>query len=293
MRHLLRFVIGCLSLLIIPSGFAMAQDGEGEGSSKGGTYQGDFTYEKRTTEERKAIPYPPLRQADVMYARRIHQKLDMREKQNLAMQWPKNPFNCLVYNAVMDGIDGKQLTPYRSDSLTSYFTREKVIDRISTEEVVEKRPYPIERPNYTVDTTIRNTLDCSEINKFRIMEDWIFDKETSQYFPRIIAVAPLFKPKRGGAELEEQIIFWVDWSELRQVLVNEQMFNRQNDAARLSYYDFFEQRLYSSYIVKYPTEFDQDITDMPKYEGNKIAALIKAQEIEKRLLNFEHDLWQY
>jgi gliding motility associated protien GldN len=125
------------------------------------------------------------------------------------------------------------------------------------------------------------------------MEEWIFDKETSQYTPRIIAVAPLFKPKRGGAELEEQTIFWVEWNELRKILVNETMFNRQNDAARLTYYDFFEQRLYSSYIVKYPTEFDQDITDMPKYEDSKFAALIKAQKIEQELLEFEHDLWQW
>jgi hypothetical protein len=161
--------------------------------------------------------------------------------------WPRNPFNELVYKAVMKGIDGKQLTPYQSDSLKNPYTREKVIDRISTEETVEKRPYPIERPNYTVDTTIRNTLAPSEIKKFRIMEEWIFDKETSQYTPRIIAVAPLFKPKRGGAELEEQTIFWVEWNELREILVNETMFNRKNDAARLTYYDFFEQRLYSSY----------------------------------------------
>jgi gliding motility associated protien GldN len=288
MSYLGKILGACLGLLVVPSLFAVAQDNSGY---KGGS--GANLYQERTNEERKAIPYAPLRQADVMYARRIHQKLDMREKQNLAMQWPRNPFNELVYKAVMKGIDGKQLTPYQSDSLKNPYTREKVIDRISTEETVEKRPYPIERPNYTVDTTIRNTLAPSEIKKFRIMEEWIFDKETSQYTPRIIAVAPLFKPKRGGAELEEQTIFWVEWNELRKILVNETMFNRKNDAARLTYYDFFEQRLYSSYIVKYPTEFDQDITDMPKYEDSKFAALIKAQKIEQKLLEFEHDLWQW
>ena len=293
MKALHKFSIILIACFLVLPVAAVGQDDSGDSKGEGGSYQGDFTYEKRTTEERKAIPYPPLRQADVMYARRIHQKLDMREKQNLAMQWPRNPFNCLVWDAVLEGIDGKQLTAYRNDSLTSYYTSEEVIDRVSTEEVVEKRPYPIERPEYTVDTTIRNTLNCSEINKFRIMEDWIFDKETSQYMPRIIAIAPLFKPKRGGAELEEQTIFWVKWSELRKILVNEPMFNRQNDAARLTYYDFFEQRLYSSYIVKYPTEFDIDITDMPRYEGSKFAALLKAQKIEAKLMNFEHDLWQW
>lgn len=298
MANLLKIFITTLLVVSVPAGFVVSQeeggaDGQGESGSVGGEYQGDFTYDKRTTEERRAIPYPPLRQADVMYARRIHQKIDMREKQNLAMLWPKNSFNCLVWDAVMEGIDGKQLTAYRNDSLTSYYTKEKVIERVSTEETVEKRPYPIERPNYTVDTTIRNTLNCVEIKKFRIMEDWIFDKETSQYMPRIIAIAPLFKPKRGGAELGEQTVFWVKWSELRDILVNEPMYNRQNDAARLTYYDFFEQRLFSSYIVKYPTEFDQDITDMPKYEGNKFAALLRAKKIEKKLLNFEHDLWQW
>jgi len=285
-----RKIFAGVTLLIC--GFSFVGNAQEEGGGEK-AYKSDFTYEKRTIEERKVIPYPPLRQADVMYARRIHRILDMREKQNLAMLWPKNPFNCTVYNAVMKGIQGKKLTPYKNDSLTSYYTREKVIDRISSENPSEYTPYPIERPSYVRDTVYNDKLDCSEINKFRIMEDWIFDKEASEFFPRIIAIAPLFQPERGGAKLGETQMFWVKWKELRKVLVNEPMFNRHNDEARLSYYDFFEQRLFSSYIVKEPNEFDVDIENIPKYRGDKFAQLMKAQKVKKELFNFEHDLWQY
>ncbi len=283
-KNLLACLVGVMCLF---SNITLAQE-SGEGA-----YKSDFTYERRAIEERKAIPYPALRQADVMYARRIHQKLDIREKQNLAMRWPKNRFNCLLYNSVMKGVQGKKLTPYKSDSLTSYYTREEVVEQLTKERAAEYRPWPVERPNETRDTVYKEKKDCDELFKFRIMEDWIFDKETGEFFPRIIAIAPLYDLERAGTELGERTLFWVKWEEFRKILVNEPMFNRHNDAAQLSYYDFFEQRLFSSYIIKEPNEFDVDILDQPKYSGDKFGALIRAQKIEEELFNFEHDLWQY
>ncbi len=279
------FVTGIFCIFLFSSLWSFAQ-----GDAAG---QPDFTYEKRHIEERNVTPYPPLRQADVMYSRRIHRVLDTREKQNLGMKWKKNPFSCIVFDAVMKDAETKSLTPYKNDSISSFFSRSELIEQITEAEQTKVPVDPINQPGVMTDTTLYDTTECEEIHRFRIMEDWVFDKETSEFFPRIIAIAPLQMKTRDGIELGLQPLFWVEWKELRKILVNEPMFNRHNDAAQLSYYDFFEQRLFSSYIVKEPNELDQDIGDLPKYDGDKFGALIRAKEIEEELFNFEHDLWEY
>lgn len=282
----LRFCF-CVFLTLLMVSPVIGQD-DGEES-----FEDDFTYDRRASKERDVVPYPHIREADVMYSRRIHRVIDSREKQNLPMKWPKNPFNCIIYNAAMEGIRGEKVTPYKTDSLTRYYDPEEVVDKISSEEVIEYRPEPVERPNYTIDSTVKETLQCKEIDKFRVMEDWIFDKQTSEFFPKIIAIAPMYQPEREGVELGLQEIFWVKYDQLRKILVNEPIFNRKNDAKRGTYYDFFEQRLFSSYIIKEPNEFDVEISEMPEYEDDPFAALLRSKEIERELFNWEHDLWEY
>lgn len=282
------FKITVFFLGFILAGSSLIAQEEGEEA-----FQDDFTYDRKASRERDVVPYPHIREADVMYSRRIHRIIDSREKQNLGMKWPKNRFGCTIYNAAVEGIRGEKVTAYKNDSLTTYMDPEEIIDKISTEEVIEFRPEPVERPDYTIDSTVQNTMQCEEIEQFRIMEDWIFDKQTSEFIPRIIAIAPLFRPEREGVELDLQPIFWVKYDEFRKILVNEPMFNRKNDAKRGTYYDFFEQRLFSSYIIKEPNEFDAEINDLPEYEDDPFAALLRSKEIERELFNWEHDLWQY
>jgi len=275
--------------LIILSIFAFSVTGQDGQDRAKENYKGDFTYDRNSFDERETIPYPHLREADVMFSKRIQRIVDSREKKNLPIKWPKNPLNCIIYNAAKDG----KITPYRSDSLMSYYSKDELLDRGATEELQQYAPQPVERPSFLVDTTIRNEFQCASIEKFQIKEDWIFDKESSQYYPRIIAIAPVFKPKIEGQELNDQPLFWADWSELREVLVNERMFNRHNDAMQMTYYDFFEQRMFSSYIIKEPNAFDLKIKDFEKYKGDPFAALLKAKEIKQDLFEWEHDLWQY
>jgi hypothetical protein len=46
-------------------------------------------------------------------------------------------------------------------------------------------------------------FDADSIVRFRIKEDWLFDKQRSVYEPRIIGIAPLVKPKAvAGVELD-------------------------------------------------------------------------------------------
>lgn len=252
----------------------------------------DYTFDKVAVKERKAIPYPNLREADVAFSKRIERIIDVRQKPNKIMAWPRNPFAKMVYNAVMS--EANPLTAYRTDSLLSFYTAEEV-----QELGVIKEEQQIVNPNNPddiydlIDTTIITPFDPEKIVKWRIMEDWIFDKKHGLFFARIIAVAPLYKPNVGGVELPEQPLFWVKYADLRNYMVNWEVFNTRNDAGRTSYDHFFEKRMFYSYIIKEANMYDNMIRDFEEFKDNGLAALLEAERIKNDLFIMEHDLWEY
>lgn len=250
----------------------------------------DWTYEKAAVKQRKEVPYPYLREADVAYSKRIWRTIDTRQKQNLVMKWPKSHFGNMVYKAVNDGI----LTPYRSDSLVSIYTPEEVLDLgVYRENQQIINPDNPEDPYDLIDTVITTPFDPLKIDKFYVMEDWIFDKKHSVFFARIIAIAPAYKPIAGGIELAEQPLFWIYYPELRNVMINWELFNRKNDASRISYDHWFEKRMFASYIIKQSNEYDYRLKDFPEFEDDGFGLLLKAEEIQNDLFIMEHDLWEY
>lgn len=253
---------------------------------------GDFTYEKKAIKERKVVPYPPLREADVMYSMRIHRVIDTREKINVIMKWPRNPLYRILYEAATTGYGSAPITAYRNDSLISFYTAEEVLSLGAEEEVIQYAPDP-DYPDFLIDSVITNPFRADKIIRYEVMEDWIFDKQRSMFFPRIIAIAPLYRPKLGGAELEEQPLFWLKWEDVRKILVNQEVFNRHNDAMRISFLDFFEMRLFTSYITKESNAFDNYISDFEEFSNDPFAALLESEKIKNSLFEWEHDLWEW
>jgi gliding motility associated protien GldN len=253
----------------------------------------DFTYNKQSIKERKVVPYPVLIERDVMFSRRIYRVIDTREKMNMVMNWPRNPLYRILWDAVMKGYGGAPIVAYKNDSLTSVITGEEIIKNSSSELNTQVNIDPTDPTSELVDTVIRNELRPSDIKRYLLMEDWIFDKQTSQFFIRIIAIAPLFSLQVAGQTLAEQPLFWVKWVDFRQVLVNQEVFNRHNDAMRFSYDDFFEQRVFSSYITQEPNVFDYRIIDFEEFTADKFSALLQSEKIKNKLFEWEHDLWEW
>jgi gliding motility associated protien GldN len=258
----------------------------------------DFIYTRQAVQERKVVPWPYLREADVFWAKRITRIVDVREKQNQCMNWPKNPLSLVLYNAVKEG----KLIPYKDDSLRSVMTVEEFMGAGSDTDYVEV-PIDPEDPTITrLDTVPTAFRPEDKIKRYRILEDWIFDKKESRMYVRIIAIAPQFNPKVAGIELGEQDLCVLkyhrspddaDMNDLREIFVNMEVFNRQNDAARVTFDDFFEQRLFSSYITKENNQYDNAIKDFEEFRDNKVAALLESERIKQDLFEKEHDLWEY
>ena len=52
----------------------------------------DDIVDKRMIEDRRVLPYQPLREADIFWEKRIWRVIDIREKMNLPFAYPEKPF---------------------------------------------------------------------------------------------------------------------------------------------------------------------------------------------------------
>tara|TARA_B110000902_G_scaffold42048_2_gene45608 strand:+ start:10917 stop:11726 length:810 start_codon:yes stop_codon:yes gene_type:complete len=251
----------------------------------------DFTYPHTAVKERKAVPYRYIREANVKWSKRIHRIIDVREKQNKVMHWPRNPFYLMIWNAAMNG----EVVAYANDSLTSIKTPEDILKEVSIETTVQvPNPNNPGDPYDLVPMTVYETYEPEKIEKYRLMEDWIFDFNYSDFKARIIAIAPLIKlPTESGIDLGEVPLYWLKMDDLRDKLVQQEVFNSKNDAARMSFDHWFQMRQFSSYIVKESNMYDIDIAQFEEFRDDGVEALLESDRIKNDLFILEHDLWEY
>lgn len=246
------------------------------------------SYKKTAVRERPIIAYPYLREADVKFSRRVIRCIDVRQKMNKQLEWPRQALNRLLYTELSKG----NIIAYKTDSLLSFYNTEDFTKRGGQEIVTFVSTDP-DDPTIGRDSTFYEPYNYENIKKYWVMEDWIFDYKHSVFKPRIIGLAPIFAPSYGGLVGKEQPLCWIKMDEIRPLLANTEMFNRYNDASRLSFDDFFQMRIFDSYIVYESNVFDNFINQFEEFEDDGVAALLKSDEAKNDLFIFEHDLWQY
>jgi len=252
----------------------------------------DGYYKKSNILMAKVTPYAPLREADVIFSKRIWEEFDLREKMNNYMGSPK----ARLIDALMDAVMAGELTAYDpnstkedpgGDMFTKALTKEQAKARLSDSSLVTKRDA---NNNILSSNMVANDFIPDSIQRFRIKEDYYFDKQRSVYEPRIIGIAPLFKPKvAGGASTDYIPAFWIYFPDARAVLATKEVANRDNDATGLSFDDVFMKRMFASYIVKQSNNKDDRIKD----HADGIDRLYESESIKKALMDWELDLWQY
>jgi gliding motility associated protien GldN len=256
----------------------------------------DGVYVKEHTAQRFAppnhpVPYAYLREADVMWSKRVWRVIDLREKVNQDFYYPEQPSQGrkslmqVIWDGVM--IDGT-LTPYD--------------DIAEGEFMVELSRAQIEQKYNRMDTAYTEDIETGElveritpvnflpqeVKSFRVKEDWFFDRQRSVLDVRIIGLCPVREYEKDGTPRREAM-FWIYFPQARYVFAQAEVYNRANDAERRTYEDMFWKRRFSSYIYKETNVYDRRIADY----ANVIDALLESDRIKEEIFNFEHDLWEY
>ena len=159
---------------------------------------------KSDVENRKVIPYAPIRQTDVAFSKRVWREIDLRDKMNQAFASPKARLMDIIVEAIKNG----ELTAYdptstkndpNGDSFKNILPLDQVLARLGGDSVLVEQY----NENNEVVGSHYEKRDWSgeSVLKFRIKEDWIFDKQRAVFEPRIVGIAPLITPQIPGAEI--------------------------------------------------------------------------------------------
>jgi gliding motility associated protien GldN len=274
------------------------------------TEEMNSVYKKEKHHNKIVQKYAPLRQADVMWSRKIWREIDMRQKINHPFYYPENDgvghtiqdrksLIDVIYSAIQEG----SITAYDNAAMDDEFREEMSQDAIkkiggAKEEMVEVVDWdavaegadPSEATRMELNKT---AFDRNSIKKWRLKEEWFFDKQRSVMDVRIIGLAPLQEDKD---EVNGQILgtfsplFWVYFPEAREILINAEVFNLvKNNAERRTYDDIFWKRMFGSTIVKESSVMDRKINEYMV----GLDALLEAERIKTEIFNIEHDLWEY
>ena len=274
------------------------------------TEEMNSVYKKEKHHNKLVQQYAPLRQADVMWSRKIWREIDLRQKINHPFYYPENDGVAhtiqdrkslidVIYSAIQEG----SITAYGNAAMDDEFREEMSQEDIkkiggAKEELIEVIDWDAVAegadPEEAKTTRVNKTaFDRNSVKKWRLKEEWFFDKQRSVMDVRIIGMAPL---QEDRDEVNGQLLgtfsplFWVHFPEAREILINAEVFNLvKNNAERRTYDDIFWKRMFGSTIVKESSVMDRKINEYMV----GLDALLEAERIKTEIFNIEHDLWEY
>ncbi len=265
--------------------------------------QQDFLTEVYTREHirnKQPVPYAYVREADVVWAKDIFRIIDLRQKQNLELYYPLKPIGdrmslvgLLLYGIDNEGIRAFSTTDPRNEFIVQ-MTRSDIDAAFGAG--IDTLKVPDVNTGLLTDVIVENERKLDEVKQVMIKEKWFFDKNHSVMKVQIVGICPIrVYPQKDDQDMPTDIIlrqqtFWVYFPEVRPILANHEIFNRNNDAQRISFDDYFWQRRFDGYIVAESNVYDNRW--ISSYTMGMDSQL-EAEKVKKWLFEMEHDLWEY
>ena len=257
----------------------------------------DGAYQRVDVKSRKPTPLPFIREADVMWRKKIWRIIDLREKMNQPLYFPTKPINdrYSLVNLIIQGIKDGKLTAYdakNDDEFKVPMTFEQVKEAFGA--TTRTRKVKNIDTGELEDRSVTGEIRAEEVKQFMIKEEWYFDKQTSTLKVKIIGICPIQEFYRDDDTNQEDVqrrqVFWIYYDEARELMAENAVFNPQNTARNLSFDDVFIKRKFNSYITKEENIYNN--REISQYLGSK-DAMLESQRIENSIFDYEQNLWEY
>ena len=260
---------------------------------------------------------------DIEWSRIVYRVIDMREKQNNQLYFPITPNEKykslfrLILEATVNGglkayekkdfdIQPRYDLPLTNDRLVETFQiadYDSINNSVRKTALIEKDPLT----NMPVISSYAYPDFASKQTKFLIQEIVFFNKHYSRMYTKIIGIAPIYiynetnvtnmfmlglnKTGEGVWNFfQSSVLCWYLFDELRPFLAKQYIIPNGNETQRLTYDEFFAQKLFYSYLLG-----DGNMLDKMLLQTYNDPESIRREQkrIETELLNVEQDLWEY
>lgn len=259
----------------------------------------DGVYVKEHVPVRNPIPYTSLREADVMWSKKVVRQLDLKEKLNHSLYYPTKAFSDRksLMQLILWGFSEASKTAYDFNMSMTY----EIVNPITIQQALTNLGGGTDtitikdiNGNPLRDTVVtRNPQETTNEIQFLLMkEEWFFDKQRSVMDVRIIGIAPMrrYEDISAPGVFKTSIPFWIYFPEFRDLFSKTDVFNTGNDAERRTFDDIFWKRKFSSYIIKESNVYNDRV--VANYALG-LEAMLEGEKIKDAIFKIEHDLWEY
>ena len=256
------------------------------------------------------------RSEDIAWSRVVYRIVDMRYKQNFQLYTPidyDQTYSSLLkvmLLAIADGMPIYIKSNTENDIKPDFNSNQKISgndildcldsseDRMKDEDVrTDERVLAMDSLGDLIFVQKNFKNFAKNQLKYLVQEVIFFDKHYSRMYSKIMAIAPLRADHSNMTEdmdvmdaLYGQILFWVPFDLFRPYMAQQYIMPNRNDSKRITFDDFFTQKLYTSYLVGASNVRNRMI---PEYAETREDILKEQERIEWELLSAEQDLWEY
>ena len=269
-----------------------------------GAYSKDHNQQKQ-----EAYEYPKIAEKDIVWSRTIWREIDLRQRVNHHFYYPDitdrnhlNPEEMSLIDVIMEAIqqdegyrvfkaeqNAKSGNEFKYGELTmqekSNLGRKGDVIETMNDEYGD--PVFDELGNIVYDTIKGKAFDRTDVKKWKLKEEWFFDKHRSSMNVRIIALCPVMEIPN---EDREEDMFWIYFPDYRGLLVQTKVANfTKNNAQQRSYLGVFEKRMFNARILQESNIMNRSISDYMI----GLDALLDSKRIKDEIFNIEQDMWEY
>ncbi|MFT4095389.1 MAG: gliding motility protein GldN [Niabella sp.] len=244
-------------------------DGGLYGTTKPSLRKDNVLEDDNTDSTATPLPYTALYAADAMYRVRVWRTIDARTPQNAKY----------FYNKAIEGEDNKRLIniilkAIKEDSVQAF---SNIDDRFTTPITFEQAlagfgggtdtsaKYDMEG-NIAGYQVRHRAVSPDSIYKFRLKEEWLFNKRDGKTYVRILGIAPVTSYTTSDGytmENSEHAVFWIYYPDLRKTLVRNNITNPLNIGGYVTWEEVFENRLFQSSIIKSSLDAENGFNNTP------------------------------
>lgn len=251
--------------------------------------------ERNLVKDRSPLAYENLREDDAVYRQRVWRMIDTREKMNLPFRNPavEDGNNQLFISLLYKAITQDSIVAFKDERFSEPYTKDEFLKKFSGG--LDTVPVQDLDGNVIKKQVRQREFMVDSIYEYQIKEEWIFDKEASRMFVRILGIAPMMKTYLSDGTAVDQNaspLFWVYYPDMRPVLAKYEVYNSKNYGSRMSWEELFESRFFTARIVKSTLNNPFNMY-LKEYIKDPLFQLLEGENIKDNIFNYEQSLWSY